>query len=150
VDECGINEHVLREYGRAPRGVKVEDTKRGRKYHRINVVAAVIHSERGTKKMAPLCYHGSMNAERFEQWMTFNLIPALETGQTIIMDNASFHRKKQLEKICETAGVSIVFLPPYSPDFNPIEKDWSNMKRELRDTAPLEALLETAIYNYWC
>ncbi|MDR2476166.1 MAG: transposase, partial [Treponema sp.] len=41
-------------------------------------------------------------------------------------------------------------LPPYSPDFNPIEKDWANMKRNLRDIAPLYGLLETAIYNYWC
>ena len=47
------------------------------------------------------------------------------------------------------ANGSLLFLPPYSPDVNPIEKDWTNMKRDLRDTAPLYGLLETAIYSYW-
>ncbi|MHB9291255.1 hypothetical protein Holit_00328 [Hollandina sp. SP2] len=69
---------------------------------------------------------------------------------TVIMDNASFHRKKELKEIGSKANVGLLFLPPYSPDFNPIEKDWSNMKRNLRDTAPLYGLLETAIYKYWC
>ncbi|MDR2500388.1 MAG: transposase [Treponema sp.] len=65
------------------------------------------------------------------------------------LSNARFRRKKQFQKICEKAGIGLLFLPPYSPDFNPIEKEWSNMKRQLRDTAPLHALFETAIYKYW-
>jgi hypothetical protein len=59
VDECGINEYLKREYGRALRGVKVEDSKRGHKFHRVNIVAAVIHGEKETKKIAPECYDGS-------------------------------------------------------------------------------------------
>jgi transposase len=65
------------------------------------------------------------------------------------MDRASFHRKKQLEEICLKAKVNLLFLPACSPDFNPIEKDWANMKRALRDTAPLCDLLQTAVYGYW-
>jgi transposase len=65
------------------------------------------------------------------------------------MDRARFHRGKQLEKICGKAKVNLLFLPAYSPDFNPIEKDWANMKRILRDTAPFCDLLQTAVYNYW-
>jgi transposase len=68
---------------------------------------------------------------------------------TVIMDNARLHRKKQVQEICERAGVGLVFLPPYSPDFNLIEKEWANKKRELRDSALLHALFETAIYKYW-
>jgi transposase len=66
------------------------------------------------------------------------------------MDRASFHRKKRLEKLCVKAKVNLLFIPAYSPDFNPIEKDRANMKRALRDTAPFCDLLQTAIYGYRC
>jgi transposase len=64
------------------------------------------------------------------------------------MDRARFHRKNKLEKLCETAGVHLLFLSPYSLDFNPIEKTQATMKRERRSTAPMYELLETAIDNY--
>jgi transposase len=122
---------------------------RGRKFHRVNIVAAVTHGKEGTKKFAPECYSGSMNGERFEKWFEYKLIGSVPAGSTVIMDRASFHRKKQLEEICAKAEASLLFLPAYSPDFNPIEKDWANMKRALRDTAPLCDLLQTAVYNHW-
>jgi transposase len=56
--------------------------------------------------------------------------------------------KEQLEQLCGKAGVKLQFLPAYSPDFNPLEKDWANMKRALRDTVPLCDLLQTAVYDY--
>jgi transposase len=149
VDECGIKEHLQREYGRALRGVKVEDTKRGHAFHRVNVVAAVIHGKKETKRIAGECYSGSMTGERFERWFEFKLLTNVKTGSVIIMDRASFHRKKQLEQICLKAKVNLLFLPAYSPDFNLIEKEWANMKRALRDTAPLCDLLQTAVYDYW-
>jgi hypothetical protein len=74
VDECGIKEHLRREYGRALRGARVEDAKRGRKFHRVNVVAAVTHGKTGRKKTAPECYTASMTGERFERWFEFNLL----------------------------------------------------------------------------
>jgi transposase len=109
----------------------------------------VIHQKNETKKIAPECYNGSMNGERFERWFEFRLLNEVKTGCAIIMDRASFHRKKQLEKIGGKASVNLLFLPAYSPDFNSIEKDWANMKRALRNTAPLCDLLQTAIYDYW-
>jgi transposase len=148
-DERGIKERLLREYGRALRGVTVEDAKRGHKFHRINAAAAVIHGKKETKKIAPECYSGSMTGDHFERWFEFKLLKDIKTGSVIIMDRASFHRKKQLEEICGKAKVNLLFLPAYSPDFNPIEKDWANMKRTLRDTAPLCDLLQTAVYDYW-
>ena len=150
VDECGIKEHLQREYGRAPRGVKVEDVKRGRKFHRVNVVAAVIHGNSGTERIAPMRCQKSMTAACFEHWFENNPLERIGwTGKTIIMDNARFHRKEYLQEACGKSGVGLIFLPPYSPDFNPIEKDWANMKRELRDSVPLDNLLEAAIYKYW-
>jgi transposase len=80
--------------------------------------------------------------------MENNMLKCIGNGKTVIMDNARFHRKKQLQNICEKAGAELLFLPPYSPDFNPIEKEWADMKRELGDTASLHALFETAIYKY--
>jgi transposase len=112
-------------------------------------VAAVIHGKKETKKIAPECYSGSMTGGRFERWFESKLLNSVQTGSTIIMECASFHRKKPLEEICGKAKVNLLFLPAYSPDFNPIEKDWANMKRALRDTAPLCDLLQTAVYDYW-
>jgi transposase len=66
------------------------------------------------------------------------------------MDCVSFHRKEQLEQICGKAKVNLGFLPEYSRDFNPIEKDWATMKCALGDTAPVGDLLQTAVYDYWC
>jgi transposase len=149
VDECGIKEELKREFGRAGRGTKVEDTKRGRKFHRVNLAAAEIHVKDEVKIIAPLCYTGSMNGGYFEMWVEDYLLPAVDKGSTIIMDNARFHRKSKLEEICKLAKINLLFLPPYAPDYNPIEKSWANMKRELRDTASIYELLENAIYNYW-
>jgi putative transposase len=73
-----------------------------------------------------------MAGEHFERWFGNNLLAGVKEGYTVIMDRARFHRKKQLEAICKKAKVRLLFLPAYSPDFNPIEKDWANMKRALR------------------
>ncbi|MDR2740761.1 MAG: transposase [Treponema sp.] len=99
VDECGIKEHLQREYGRAWRRVKVEDAKRGHKFHRINVVATVTQSKRETKKITRECYKGSRTGDRFERWYEYNLLKKVQSGSRIIMDRASFHRKKQVEEI---------------------------------------------------
>jgi transposase len=90
-----------------------------------------------------------MTSEHFERWFESGFLNKVRKGDTILMDRARFHRGKQLEKICGKAQVHLLFLPAYSPDFNPIEKDSANMKRVLRDTAPLCDLLQTAVYNYW-
>jgi hypothetical protein len=138
-----------RERGRALRGVKAEDTKRGNSFHRINAVAAVTHGRDGTKKLAPERYNGSMAGGRFERRFEHNPLPRIKKGYTTVMDRARFHGKKRLETIRKKANVHTLFLPAHSPDFNPIEKDWANMKRALRDTAPVCDLLQTAVYNYW-
>jgi putative transposase len=65
------------------------------------------------------------------------------------MDNASFHPKKKLRNLARRHGIKLLFLPPYSPDFNPIEKTWANMKRGLIDIIPHCNDLPSAIYQYF-
>jgi transposase len=127
VDESGCNEYYGRTHGRAPRGVKVEDVKRGRKYARTNVIAGYCNGQ----IIAPKTYKHTTNSAFFENWFEFDLLSVVPCGSTIIMDNASFHRKCGLRLIAEKYGVLLLFLPPYSPDFNPIEKFWANLKKWL-------------------
>ncbi|MDR2485272.1 MAG: transposase [Treponema sp.] len=147
VDEWGVKEGVRREYGRTVTGVKVEDSKRGQTFQRVNVAAASIHGGSGEKRLAPECYQRSMTGEKFQGRIKNKSLKRSIVGKTIIMDNAMFHRKKRPMEICRKENVNLLFPPPYSPDFNPIEKDWANMKYFLKDSAPL--CNETAIYNYW-
>ena len=69
----------------------------------------------------------------FETWVEKFLIKELNSGQVIIMDNASFHKSQKTKNLIESVGCKIIFLPPYSPDLNPIEKFWANMKRWIKD-----------------
>jgi len=77
-------------------------------------------------------YEHSTSANFFEDWFEFELIPQLPKNSLVIMDNASFHRKNILYDIAVSHNVNILFLPPYSPDFNPIEHSWANFKEWLR------------------
>ncbi len=69
-------------------------------------------------------------------WLKQELIPTLIPGQVIILDNASFHKSAETRRLVEEAGCKILFLPPYSPDLNPIEKYWANMKTKVRELLP--------------
>ena len=147
MDESGINTFVTREYGRAFRGQKVEGQKSGRKFQRVNIIGALCDG----KHIALQCYKNTTNAAFFLKWFSENLIKEVPRGGVIIMDNASFHSKRELAKIIKKTRrkISLLFLPPYSPDLNPIEKSWGNMKRKLRDTLPHHKTLEPAIYDYF-
>ena len=144
MDESGVEKDHVRERGRAPRGERVEDARRGRKFGRLNVVAALSWNE----VLSPKCFRHSTTGDFFEDWLKNELLPAVKRGQTIIMDNASFHRKKQLRKIMRWTRKKLIFLPAYSPDLNRIEKKWANMKRALPDLIPQYGNLEKAIYGY--
>jgi len=89
-----------------------------------------------------------MTGALFTEWFRKHLVKSIEKGSTVILDNASFHPKKKLQNLARRHGIKILFLPPYSPDFNPIEKNWANMKRALVDILPKEKTLEDAILKY--
>jgi transposase len=79
------------------------------------------------------CYCQSIKGVIFEDWFEHELTAVIPTGSLVILDNASHHRKKYLYSIAERHGVNLLFLPKYSPDFNPIEHSWANLKRWLAD-----------------
>lgn len=141
MDETGIDTYLSREYGYAPRGQEFQTEVCGRKFQRTGIVAAQIDG----KIVAPFEYSGTMNGTLFENWFEKQLLPALKPGTTIVMDNASFHRKKHLIPIAQAHGFILIFLPPYSPELNPIEHFWSWLKRFLRNILPNSPSLDDAL-----
>ena len=129
LDESGINKYLHREYGRALRGKEVLGEISGRRFARQSVISALLNG----KFFAPMCFEGTCNTSLFNTWLKKMLIPNLVPGQVLILDNASFHKSLESQKIVEDAGCKILFLPPYSPDLNPIEKYWANMKKKVRE-----------------
>jgi len=84
----------------------------------------------------------------FEDWFEQYFLKEIPKGYTVIMDNANFHSKKQLRRLAR-GKVRLLFLPPYSLDYNPIEKSWANMKWYLRDTSQKYQSIDAAIYDYF-
>ncbi len=130
MDETGIDTYLYREYGYAPRGQKLSAAISGRKYKRVGIVA----DQFGREIISPLAYPGTMDSRLFEFWFEKQLLPALPSGSVIVMDNAAFHRKAQLIRVAQKHGFRMIFLPPYSPQLNPIENFWAWLKRFLRST----------------
>lgn len=74
-------------------------------------------------------FEGSCNAQRFNSWLEQELCPHLRPHHLVIMDNARFHKTERTQELIETTGAKLLYLPPYSPDYNPIEHDFANIKR---------------------
>jgi transposase len=141
IDECGIKNDIKNEYGRSPRGVKVVDDIKGKATEKINLIAGLLEGE----MIAPLTYNCNTNAEVFNLWLEECLIKTLLPQCVIILDNARFHKSAKTEEIVKKNGHTLLFLPPYSPDLNPIEKYWALIKRKLRNLLPLHDSLYDCI-----
>jgi hypothetical protein len=137
-----VSRFYCREYARALRGKRVNGCISGRKYARTNIVAGYCDG----KYIGEYCYTGNTTSKIFEDWFCRFLLPETRQGDVIILDNARFHNKKRLKAYALVYKVVIIFLPPYSPDFNPIEHVWANIKRFLRNTVTSHHLLQSAIY----
>ena len=103
-------------------------------------------AQKGKKWLAPVLFEGTCDALLVEEWFENHLLKELKNTSLIIMDNAPFHRKKKLYEIAEKYGHIIMFLPPYSPDFNPIEKSFGFIKKR-RLYAKKGATLENIIMD---
>lgn len=143
VDETGIDNYLYREYGWSQRGKPLIGRISGRKYKRTGIVAA----QMGKAILAPLQYDGTMNSALFETWFELCLLPNLPQNSVIVMDNASFHRKRKLFLLIENTGHKLIFLSPYFPELNPIENFWSWLKRYLRKILPLHSSFDDALYS---
>ena len=80
--------------------------------------------------IAPFVFGGNCDTDLFNQWLQQFLLPALKPGSVIVMDNATFHKSQTTKEYIQAAGCQVLFLPPYSPHLNPIEKVWANIKRQ--------------------
>ena len=86
-----------------------------------------------------------MDTELFNFWLVNFLNPETSPGDTMIMDNATFHKSEKIKRIVESANRKLVFLPPYSPDLNPIENFWTNFKAKIQKVIHKFNLLADAI-----
>ena len=115
-------------YGWNERGQRFHALKSGKRQGRINMIAALCNH----KLMAPFTIEGACNRIVFETWIENCLLPSLKPGQVIIMDNATFHKGGRIQQLIRDAGCELLYLPPYSPDLNKIEKCWSWLKSRIR------------------
>ncbi len=146
MDESGINKFLYREHGWAKRGKKVIGEVAGKRYMRESFIAGLV----GNKVVAPLCYQGTCDTVLFNYWLENCLLPTLGPGYTIVMDNAAFHKSEKTKILIERARCNLLFLPPYSPDLNPIEKFWANLKAKIRKCIRRFPSLADAIDNAFC
>lgn len=143
LDESGFEEYVYRPYGWSRRGQKTYGDRNGKRGTRTSLIAG----KRGRELLAPVLFKGSTNALWFNQWLEKHLIPELKPNSTLILDNAAFHRKNDVFRIAEQAGHKVLFLPPYSPDFNRIEQDFAILKKR-RIYSASDTSLDDIIKSY--
>jgi len=128
LDETGVNTSMSRRHGRSARGQRcVCAVPQG---HRVSYT--VISALREQCLCAARVIKGAMNAKRFGEWVRRALLPCLRRGDTVVCDNLSAHKCALARKLIEAHGCKLSFLPPYSPDLNPIEQANSKLKSDLR------------------
>lgn len=131
LDETSTQTVMTRRRGRAARGQRVRS--RVPRNHGKNVTCLAAISPQGIQ--APCVFEDGVDGALFEQWITTWLLPTLAPGTTIVLDNLSVHRRPTVRTAVEAAGCHLVFLPAYSPDFNPIELVFAHLKTHLRGVA---------------
>ena len=141
IDETGASTNMLRRYGRCPIGERLVDKTPWGHWKTTTFVGGL----RVTGMTAPLVLDGPMNAETFLAYVEQFLVPTLKPGDIVIMDNLSSHKRPAIAAVLTAAGATLRYLPPYSPDLNPIEQAFSKLKAHLRKAAArtVEALWAT-------
>ena len=131
VDETGANTKMVRTHGRAPRGQRVRDKQPWGHWKTTTFTCAL----RSTGLVAPWVLDGAMNRDAFEVYVGKVLAPTLREGDLVIMDNLAAHKGDTVRNLIEATGARLLFLPPYSPDLNPIELAFAKFKTLLRKAA---------------
>jgi len=131
VDETWASTNLARRYGRAPAGERVVGAVPQGHWQTTTFVAAL----RADGKTAPLVVDGAIDGESFVAYVEQVLVPTLRPGDLVVLDNLSCHRRAGVREAIEAAGCSLLYLPPYSPDFNPIEPAFAKLKALLRKAA---------------
>ena len=131
VDETGASTNLARKSGRCRRGQRLRVGVPHGHYKTVTLVTGLLL--RGL--VAPKVYDRPINAALFEEWVEKCLVPTLAPGDAVVMDNLPAHKGPRVEELIKAAGAELRYLPPYSPDMNPIEKAYSKLKAYLRKIA---------------
>jgi transposase len=132
VDESGVTTDLLRRYARSLRGTRVADHAPCGHWQTHTVVAAL----RPTELTAAAVFDGPIDNATFRAYVEQVLVPSLRSGDVVVLDNLAAHRQPEVRAAIEQAGAFLRFLPPYSPDFNPIELAFAKLKAFLRAFRP--------------
>jgi putative transposase len=143
LDETGFERAAHRPYTWAPKGRKVFGERREKQAedqpHR--------GYRQGKEALRPLLFEGGLDSSVFNHYLKEQLLKELQPGSLIIMDNAAFHKTQKTRGILEESGHELIFLPPYSPDFNPIEKHFANLKK-IRTCQPPDTSIDDIVRLY--
>jgi transposase len=131
LDESGATTTLTRRYGRAPRGVRIEAAVPHGHWKVVTLTAAVRLAGVG----ACLAFDGATDAACFETYLEACLAPTLRPGEIVVMDNLACHKAAAVERLIQATGAAARYLPPYSPDLNPIEELFSKLKECLRSAS---------------
>ena len=131
LDEVGAHTALTRLYGRAARGERVVGSVPQDTWQTTTLVSAI-----GTHGVAAsLLLSGALDAAAFQTYVQQVLVPVLRPGDSVVLDNLKAHKRKAVARAIRKVGAGVWYLPPYSPDFNPIEKVWAKVKAWLRKAA---------------
>jgi transposase len=139
VDETWASTTMARRHGRCARGERLRSGVPHGHWKTTTFVAGL----RRSAMVAPWVLDGPMNRDAFTTYVARVLVPELQPGDIVIMDNLSSHKAPAVRQAIEAAGAALLFLPPYSPDFNPIEQAFAKLKAHLRKAA------ERTIHGLW-
>jgi len=122
---------MTRRYARAPRGQRAVEHAPAGHWCTTTMLCALRHD----RVEAPLAIEGAMDSMVFRGYVERMLVPTLRADDVVVMDNLSPHKTQGVQNAIEAVGATLRYLPPYSPDFNPIESMWSKVKQHLRSSA---------------
>lgn len=142
-DESGFKPYEGRSSGWALRGTKIYGNVCGKRQKRTNLLMA----QRGKDWLAPFVFTGSCTAKLVTAWVEAFLLKELDRPSIVIMDNAPVHNKKTIRTLLKKQGHALLPLPPYSPDFNPIEHSFGAMKKR-REGMPDQTTVEELVMSY--
>lgn len=132
VDESGIEDNACVLRGWSRKGERCFGIRTSPHRRRVNMIAGL--SEK--KLIAPFSFEGSCNGAVFETYLEEVLLKCLRAGQIVVLDNIRFHKSARVKSLIRSVGCRVLYLPPYSPDLNPIEHWWFKVKNQIRKVAP--------------
>ena len=132
IDESGITTDLIRRYARSLRGTRVGDHAPCGHWDTHTIVAGL----RPHALTATAVFNGPIDNDTFRAYIDQVLVPTLRAGDVVVLDNLAVHKQPEVRDAIERAGARLRFLPPYSPDFNPIEQAFAKLKAFLRRVRP--------------